>query len=35
MTQGLPDLIEYNCDENNRDVKHLISTKPMLNQGQK
>ncbi len=28
MTPGLPELIEYNCDENNRDVKHLISTKP-------
>ena len=28
MTPGLPELIEYNCDENNRDVQHLISTKP-------
>ena len=28
MTPGLPELIEYNCDENNRDLKHLISTKP-------
>ena len=27
---GLPPLIEYNCDENNRDVKHLISKKPAL-----
>jgi hypothetical protein len=28
--RGLPDLIEYNCSENNRDVKHLMSTKPAL-----
>ena len=25
---GLPELIEYSCNENNRDVEHLISTKP-------
>ena len=25
---GLPELIEYLCTENNRDVQHLISTKP-------
>ena len=30
MTLGLPELIEYNCDENNRDIQHLISTKPGL-----
>jgi hypothetical protein len=30
MAAGLPDLIEYNCEENNRDVQHLISTKPAL-----
>jgi hypothetical protein len=28
LTPGLTDLIEYNCSENNRDVQHLISTKP-------
>ena len=28
ITAGLPELLEYNCDENNRDVQHLISTKP-------
>jgi len=27
---GLPELIEYACNENNRDVQHLISTKPAL-----
>jgi len=27
MTPGLPELIEYNCDENNRDLKHLVPTK--------
>jgi hypothetical protein len=31
MTPGLPELLEYNCDENNQDVKHLISTKPAQN----
>jgi hypothetical protein len=25
---GLPMLLEYSCNENNRDVQHLISTKP-------
>jgi len=25
---GLPMLLEYLCDENNRDLQHLISTKP-------
>jgi hypothetical protein len=29
-TPGLPDLLEYNCDENNRDVQHLRSNKPAL-----
>ena len=28
---GLPDLLEYECGENNKDLKHLISTKPALN----
>jgi len=27
---GLPMLLEYACTENNRDVQHLISTKPAL-----
>ena len=27
IVPGLPELIEYNCDENNRDVKHLVTTK--------
>jgi hypothetical protein len=31
LTPGLPELIEYNCDENNRDVKHLVTTKPAAN----
>lgn len=26
---GLPMLLEYSCDENNKDVQHLRSTKPM------
>jgi hypothetical protein len=30
ITKNLPELIEYSCTENNRDVKHLISTKPAL-----
>ena len=30
MTPGLPELIEYLCTENNKDVKHLMSTKPAL-----
>jgi hypothetical protein len=25
---GLPMLLEYSCNENNKDVQHLISTKP-------
>ena len=25
---GLPELIEYSCEENNQDVRHLVSTKP-------
>ncbi|HEY2842437.1 MAG TPA: hypothetical protein VGJ09_02260 [Bryobacteraceae bacterium] len=25
---GLPELIEYSCEENNQDIRHLISTKP-------
>lgn len=28
VVPGLPELIEYSCSENNRDVQHLISTKP-------
>jgi hypothetical protein len=32
ITPGLPPLLEYACTENNRDVQHLISTKPALNQ---
>jgi len=24
----LPMLLEYSCNENNKDVQHLISTKP-------
>jgi|SRR5579862_3055740 len=27
---GLPELLEYSCNENNRDVQHLISTKPSV-----
>jgi hypothetical protein len=29
-TPGLPDLLEYNCEENNRDIQHLRSNKPAL-----
>ncbi len=29
-TPGLPELIEYSCNENNKDLPHLISTKPAL-----
>jgi hypothetical protein len=25
-----PELLEYSCNENNRDLEHLISTKPAL-----
>ena len=28
QVKGLPMLLEYSCNENNRDVQHLISTKP-------
>ena len=28
LTPGLPELLEYSCTENNKDVQHLISTKP-------
>ena len=31
-TPGLPELLEYSCNENNKDVQHLISTKPAANQ---
>lgn len=31
-TPGLPDLLEYNCAENNKDLNHLMSTKPALPQ---
>lgn len=27
-TPGLPPLLEYECSENNKDLQHLISTKP-------
>jgi hypothetical protein len=27
-TAGLPELLEYSCNENNKDLQHLISTKP-------
>ncbi len=27
-TPGLPELLEYECAENNKDLQHLISTKP-------
>jgi hypothetical protein len=28
VSPGLPELLEYLCTENNKDVQHLISTKP-------
>jgi hypothetical protein len=28
ISPPLPELIEYLCSENNRDIQHLISTKP-------
>jgi hypothetical protein len=28
LSQGLPELIEYSCSENNQDVRHLVPTKP-------
>ena len=31
-TPGLPDLLEYNCSENNKDLNHLMSNKPALPQ---
>jgi hypothetical protein len=30
-TEGLPELLEYFCNENNRDIQHLMSTKPGAN----
>ena len=27
-SKGLPDLIEYSCNDNNTNVPHLVSTKP-------
>ena len=30
MTPGLPELLEYSCTENNRDLPHLRSTKPAV-----
>jgi hypothetical protein len=29
-TAGLPDLLEYNCEENNKDLGHLVTNKPAL-----
>ena len=26
----LPEIIEYSCSENNRDLQHLVPTKPAL-----
>jgi hypothetical protein len=31
FTPGLPELLEYNCTENNRDVQHLVPTHPAAN----
>jgi hypothetical protein len=28
LTPGIPEIIEYNCSENNRDIPHLVSTRP-------
>jgi hypothetical protein len=28
LAPGIPEIIEYNCSENNRDIPHLMSTKP-------
>jgi len=25
---GMPELIEYSCNENNKDIQHLVTTKP-------
>ncbi|HUA19366.1 MAG TPA: hypothetical protein VMB25_11525, partial [Bryobacteraceae bacterium] len=30
LNPKLPELIEYSCSENNKDIQHLISTKPAL-----
>lgn len=30
LTPAIPEIIEYNCSENNRDIPHLVSTKPQL-----
>jgi hypothetical protein len=30
LNPALPELIEYSCSENNRDVQHLVTTKPAL-----
>jgi hypothetical protein len=27
---SLPEIIEYSCSENNRDLQHLVPTKPAL-----
>lgn len=32
LTAGLPELIEYSCSENNQDIRHLVPTKPALEQ---
>ena len=30
LSPRLPELIEYSCSENNRDIQHLVTTKPAL-----
>lgn len=30
LTPGLPEILEYSCSENNRDLPHLVPTKPAL-----
>jgi hypothetical protein len=30
LNPALPELIEYSCSENNRDLQHLVPTKPAL-----
>ena len=30
LNSSLPELIEYSCSENNRDVQHLVTTRPAL-----
>jgi len=32
LDPNLPELIEYSCSENNKDVQHLVTTKPALEQ---